>query len=310
MANKQSNMDESGMTNKQSNDTNDSTKRSKIFLAVVSVFSTVVLIAIVVIGWQLYQSAQAEKKMRQLAELTWTPIDSSAKKESEPAEKVDMTEDEESVPEEKTYPTLSQADIPVPEKYVDISALQAEANADIYSWIYIPDTGIDYPVLQHPEELDYYLKHNIDGRNGYPGCIYTQRMNSKDWMDKNTVIYGHNMGNGTMFAHLHYYEDATFFEENPYIYIYTEDTLKAYRIFAAYEYSDRHVLLFNDISTDESYLRYLDSIFEMEGINNNFDTEMEFDARDRIITLSTCIKNKETRRYLVQAVLVAEESSI
>ena len=204
----------------------------------------------------------------------------------------------------------AQADIPIPEKYVDISALQADANTDIYSWIYIPDTGIDYPVLQHPEEMDYYLKHNIDGRNGLPGCIYTQRMNSKDWTDKNTVIYGHNMNNGTMFAHLYYYEDTAFFEENPYIYLYTEDTLKAYQISAAYEYSDQHVLLFNDTRTDERYLRYLDSIFENEGFNNNFDTDVEFDARDRIITLTNCIKNKDTRRYLVQAVLVAEESGI
>ena len=295
------------MTNRQSDHKKNN---SKIFLAAASVFAAVVLIAIAVAGWQLYRSAQAEKKMRQLAELTWTPIDSSKKEKPGSTDNENMAADDEPFPEEKTYPTLSQADIPVPEKYVDISVLQAEANADIYSWIYIPDTGIDYPILQHPEEMDYYLKHNIDGRNGYPGCIYTERMNSKDWMDKNTVIYGHNMGNGTMFAHLHYYEDTAFFEENPYIYIYSEDTLRAYQIFAAYEYSDQHILMFNDTRTDESYLSYLDSIFENEGFNNNFDTDVEFDARDRIITLSTCIKNKDTRRYLVQAVLVAEESSI
>ena len=52
--------------------------------------------------------------------------------------------DDEPFSEVKTYPTLSQANIPVPEKYVDIPTLQAEANTDIYSWIYIPDTGIDY----------------------------------------------------------------------------------------------------------------------------------------------------------------------
>lgn len=296
------------MANTQNNDTKDTKKNSKLFLTAASALAAVVLIAVAVAGWQLYKSAQAEKKMQQLAELTWTPIESSGKGASGSADGQDVAEND-PLSQEKTYPTLSQANIPVPEKYVDIPTLQAEANTDIYSWIYIPDTGIDYPVLQHPEEMDYYLKHNIDGRNGYPGCIYTQRMNSKDWTDKNTVIYGHNMGNGTMFAHLHYYEDAVFFEENPYVYIYTEDTLRAYQIFAAYEYSDWN-LLYTDTSTDESYLRYLDSIFENEGFNNNFDTGVEFDARDRIITLSTCIKNKDTRRYLVQAVLVAEESSV
>lgn len=296
------------MRNRQSDDPKNNSKK---VLAAVSVLVAVALMAGAVAGWQLYRSAQAEKKMKQLAEMTWTLMNDSGKGDSDSADGEEAAEDDDSLQDKKSYPTLSQLGIPIPEKSVNISAFQENANADIYSWIYIPDTGIDYPVLQHPEELDYYLEYNIDGSKGRPGCIYTQRMNSKDWTDKNTVIYGHNMWtNGTMFNHLHYYEDAAFFEENPYIYIYTEDTLKAYQIFAAYEYSDRNVLMVNDTSTDESYLRYLDSIFENEGLNNNFDTGVEFDARDRIITLSTCIKNKDTRRYLVQAVLVAEESSI
>lgn len=196
---------------------------------------------------------------------------------------------------------------PVPEKEIDFQALQEEQNQDIYAWITIPNTKIDYPVLQHPEELDYYLEYNIDGSKGYPGCIYTQLINSKDWTDKHTVLYGHNMKNGSMFANLHYYEDPEFFEENPYVYIYTQKGVLVYRIFAAYEFGSAHLLLSFDTSTPEKYQEYLDNIFTIDGMNNNFDTEVELTADSRIITLSTCISGKADKRYLVQAVLVAAQ---
>ena len=85
-----------------------------------------------------------------------------------------------------------------------------ETNEDVYAWITVPGTVIDYPILQHATDNTYYLNYNIDGSYGYPGCIYTENMNSKEFTDNNTVIYGHNMKNGTMFAGLHKFEDAAF----------------------------------------------------------------------------------------------------
>lgn len=199
----------------------------------------------------------------------------------------------------------------LPYEAVDIAALQEKENEDIYAWISVPGTAIDYPVLQHPEEMNYYLEYNLDGTKGYPGCIYTQRMNSKDWTDKNTVLYGHNMKNGTMFAGLHNYEDSQFFEENPYIYIYTEDNrILVYQIFAAYEYSDAHLLMAISTGTDTTYQAYLDSIFENDGLNDHFNRELELTPQDKIITLSTCISSKPTRRWLVQGVLIEEGEQV
>lgn len=196
----------------------------------------------------------------------------------------------------------------IPEKSVDIAALQEEVNQDIYAWINVPGTVIDYPVLQHPEEMDYYLEYNMDGTKGYPGCIYTQRMNGKEWNDPNTVLYGHNMKNGTMFAGLHKFEDETFFEENRYIYIYTEDgRILIYEIFAAYVSGNEHLLMSYDIYTDTGFQSYLDSISDHTGTGCHFLTEKELTAEDKIITLSTCISGQATKRYLVQGVLVAEE---
>ena len=71
-------------------------------------------------------------------------------------------------------------------------------NPDVYAWITVPGTEIEYPILQHPSDNSYYFMHNIDGSYGYPGCIYTENLNSKDITDNNTVIYGHNVKNDSM----------------------------------------------------------------------------------------------------------------
>lgn len=195
----------------------------------------------------------------------------------------------------------------ITDRVIDWEALQEEENKDIYSWIVVPGTAIDYPVLQHPTEMDYYLEHNLDGSTGRPGCIYTQRMNSKDWSDRNTVLYGHNMRVGTMFAGLHDFEDADFFEDNRYIHIYTEDgRILIYEIFAAYAFSDAHILLTYDFNTDTGYQQYLDSIWENKSSRSQFRQETVLSAEDKIITLSTCIRGSSSQRYLVQGVLIAE----
>jgi len=196
----------------------------------------------------------------------------------------------------------------IPEKEIDFAALQAEQNPDIYAWITVPGTKIDYPVLQHPEEMDYYLKYNIDGSEGYPGCIYSQLMNSKDFTDPHTVLYGHNMKDGSMFANLHYYEDSEFFEEHPYIYIYTEEGTLVYQVFAAYEFSYAHLLYAFDLSREEGWEYYVESIYGLDGLRDQFNEELKdgLGLDSHILTLSTCIGGKADRRWLVSAVLMAE----
>ncbi len=217
------------------------------------------------------------------------------------------TESQETIGEqvsESKYPGLEGYD--VPKKDIDFAALQREQNEHIYAWITIPGTVIDYPVLQHPEEIGYYLDHNLDHSTGYPGCIYTQLYNSKEWDDPITSVYGHNMKDGSMFAALHSYRDSQFFEENPYIYIYTEDKTLVYEIFAAYEYNDMDLVLMYHYGGESTYKEYLDSIYTLDGINNNFNTEIEVTTEDKVLTLVTCISDKPDMRYLVQGVLVAE----
>lgn len=194
----------------------------------------------------------------------------------------------------------------VPERAVDFAGLQAE-NEHIYAWIYIPNTLVDYPILQHPDDAEYYLKRNVNDEKSTAGSIFTQYYNSKDFNDNNTVIYGHNMKNDSMFGFLHNYEDEAFFEENPYVYIYTESDIRVYQIFAAYVYGDAHLLLSFDMEDDAVYGNYLESLTTINGAGDHFNWDIGVSSEDKIITLSTCVANKANSRYLVQAKLIAVE---
>ncbi len=205
----------------------------------------------------------------------------------------------------KEYPNF--ADLEVPPREKDIATLQVEENEHIYAWIYIPNTNINYPVLQHPDKADYYLNHDTKGNKVIAGSIYTQYYNDKDFNDNLTVIYGHNMKNGSMFKSLHYYEDEVFFKDNPYVYVYTETQTRVYQIFGAYEYSDSHLLLNADMSKKKIFEKYLNSLKEDESLKGIFDWSIDVTGEDKVLTLSTCISGKPKSRFLVQAKLIAVE---
>lgn len=224
------------------------------------------------------------------------------------------TSGEKDVAEGNTYVTIDGVEYPdftgldVPRRKVDFQGLQEYVNPHIYAWIYIPGTKIDYPVLQHPQDDEYYLNHDMAGNKVSSGSIFTQHYNGLDFTDNHTVLYGHNMKNGTMFKALHKYMDDKFFAENPYIYIYTEEETKVYEIYGAYEYSDKHLLLSYDMEEDKSFEQYLEEIKAISDSMGHFNRTVELTSADKIITLSTCIGGRPESRYLVQAKLIAVES--
>lgn len=185
---------------------------------------------------------------------------------------------------------------------IDFKSLR-EINEDVYAWITIPGTIIDYPILQHETDNSHYLNYTIDGIEGYPGCIYTENINAKDFTDNNTVIYGHNMRNGTMFTDLHKFRDSEFFKENDTVYIYTPEKQLTYKIFAAYLYDNRHLMNSFDFSDREVYSNYLSEIQTMDSEEINIRKEIQVTDADKIITLITCIREQPEKRVYVQAVL-------
>ncbi len=185
---------------------------------------------------------------------------------------------------------------------VDFEKLK-EWNPDIYAWITVPGTNIDYPVLQKSGAEDpydnYYLEHTVDLEEGLPGAIYSQPVNQKDFMDLVTILYGHNMKNGEMFTELHEFEDKEFFEENQQIYIYTQKGTFTYEIFAAVDFSDALIPYEYDFSDNSQVQKYLEDVKSCDG---NFRENMEVSAERRILTLSTCYSGREDRRLLIEAV--------
>ena len=111
--------------------------------------------------------------------------------------------------EEEPQTEESHVEIPI-----DFAQLQAQ-NPDIYAWIQIDGTNINYPVAQSATDNEYYLNHTIEGQEGYPGSIYTENWNTKEFTDFNTVIYGHDMKDGSMFQNLHNYADASYMQQHP-----------------------------------------------------------------------------------------------
>lgn len=212
------------------------------------------------------------------------------------------TEAEEKQEEEAPVEEKAPLDIPV-----DFEALQAE-NPDIYAWITIPGTNVDYPILQREGDNGYYLNHSVDGTETIAGSIFTEDYNTKTFEDPNTIIYGHNMKNGSMFRTLHNYHDREFFDKNRDITIYMPDKILHYTIFAAYLYDSRHLMLSFDFNDPDVFRGYLDSVRNIRDMNAFVDTDIPVTENDKIITLSTCYKGQADRRYLVQAVLVSIES--
>lgn len=189
---------------------------------------------------------------------------------------------------------------------VDFNALW-EQNSDIYAWIRIADTPIDYPILQKIEDDDYYLNRTVEGKEGLPGSIMTEySYNSRPFEDPVTVVYGHNMLNDSFFSHLIDYQKEDFRNAHQTIEIYTPDHIYTYRVFAAVTYDNRHILDSFDCQTKEGYQAFLDSLYELRLMPTWIEDPLTVTTDDRIIVLSTCNGNHD-QRFLVGAVLVDEQ---
>lgn len=177
---------------------------------------------------------------------------------------------------------------------VAVSELKAQ-NSDTVGWIQIPGTQISYP-LMHTSDDSYYLNHTFSKKLNSAGSIFMETQNSADFTDLHTIIYGHNMKNGSMFAGLKNYSSASYLVAHPKVYIDLEDGTHAYQIFSVYEAeadSDSYTIGF---APDETYEEYLKKIKE----RSLYDTSVSVTKEDSVITLSTCTKHGE-KRFLVHA---------
>ncbi|MGN0169687.1 MAG: class B sortase [Lachnospiraceae bacterium] len=262
-------------------------KKWDIYQVLGVLFGLLLIVALSIVFYQEYERFRAQQQLKALQEA------------ANSAEETEQSMDEKPDPND----ILTQRGIEIPQKDLDWEELQKE-NKDIYAWIYIPGTKVDYPVLQHSTERSYYLNHNLDGSEGYPGCIYTQNLNRKDFTDYNTIVYGHNMKDGSMFQTLHKYRDPEFFDENRLVFIYLPDEVLVYELFAAYEYGDQHLLFQYNFNSTRDRASYLEDLSQIRSMSANFREDITVTEENHIITMSTCVGGKPDKRYLVQGVLV------
>ncbi len=208
---------------------------------------------------------------------------------------------------EQPKPVVQKQEEILPENPKDFEALQKK-NPNIYAWITVPGTKVDYPVLQssklQPE--NFYINHDLKDKYLFAGSIYSQKLNSKDFSDPNTVLYGHNMRDDSMFGSLHEFRSKKFFNKHKYIYIYTPGHVLTYKIYAAYRYDNRHILNSFNFSDPDVVTDYFNMTLDPKTTMRNIDDSVSLTNEDKIITLSTCITS-DAYRYLVQGVLIDDE---
>ena len=172
-------------------------------------------------------------------------------------------------------------------------------NPDIAAWIQIADTKINYPVM-YSGDNEYYLYRTWQKSENGAGSIFLEGANAPDFSDYHSVIYGHNMKNGTMFAGLHAYRDESFYREHPDIELDMPEGPRVYRIFSCHEIDAGSDLYRVGYRPGESFTELVNRMKAL----SDYDTGVEVTGESPVITLSTCIGNGN-RRYVVHAVLIS-----
>ncbi|NHM16797.1 class B sortase [Eggerthellaceae bacterium zg-887] len=172
-------------------------------------------------------------------------------------------------------------------KLVDWSALRA-INPDIVGWLYVPNTPINYPVMQG-DDNDYYLHHDFYGSEGIVatyGSIYLAAENSPDFSDKNNVLFGHHLNNGTMFAAIAEYGDPAVFNDRRTSYLLTPQGNYQLRSFAVLHIASDDPIGQLTFEDDQAYVDYLQNKIdrsEVPATDIPAPTEM-----DKTFVFSTC----------------------
>jgi len=168
-------------------------------------------------------------------------------------------------------------------------------NPDYAGWLSISGTAVDYPVVKG-EDNKFYLNHGFEMESNVAGAIFMDYRNKNDGTDKNIVIYGHNMKNGTMFKGLMGYKRTGFFDDNRFIVFNDGREESVWEIFSAYVTDTG----FNYIRTEFTDLQF--DVFVREISNksmHNADGDME--GIDEVLTLSTCSYEFDDARFVVHA---------
>ncbi len=224
--------------------------------------------------------------------------------------KKDAQKDE--VLEQETEFEEAARDEDAADTHVNFEKLRS-VNEDIFAWLYVPGTNIDYPVCQSSLGDDsYYITHNVFKEEDPNGAIYTECANLKDMCDFNEILHGSSPQDGTMFADLQKFLDKKYFEDHEYIYVYTDGNALTYYIFAAYSREDNRLIAEYDFTYAKGCQDFLDEIFEGRSMNKLIRSGWENSVvpENFIITLSTKNSDDKSKQTVVIGCLVGDAKGV
>ena len=179
--------------------------------------------------------------------------------------------------------------LPALKNPINFTELKA-INEEIIGWIRIGALNLSYPVAQAADN-DYYLHRTFERVENFAGCIFLNCDNSRYFTDQNTIVYGHNMKNGSMFGTLKDFEKQETYDKNPYFWIFTPEFIYQYRIFSCSlvnKIGDPYRTRF----VTEDFQNFINTCQANSMVDNH---GVEVTTDDRIVTLSTCTGDDSTR---------------
>ena len=179
--------------------------------------------------------------------------------------------------------------LPILQNPVDFADL-ISINPDICGWLKIRALDISYPVVQG-EDNDFYLHRTFEKTDNFAGCIFMDAANQEDFSDQNTVLYGHNMKNGSMFGKLNWLREKKTYEKSKYFWVFSRDLIRQYRIISGMVVNKSGEFYMN-VYTEKEYEDHLINAMKNSELDNDGVTVC---TSDRIVTLSTCTGDDATR---------------
>ncbi len=209
-----------------------------------------------------------------------------------------------SLPDPTPTPTILPEATPDPHAgivwpEVDFDAL-LETAPDVVGWIYLPDSKINYPIVQ-AEDNNYYMYRLYDGTGNGSGSIFMDFRNTPDFSDMHSILYGHHMNNGSMFAGITKYKKQAYYDEHPYCLLLTPNGNYKVEFFAGHVASVENDLVAWDLDfeNEEEFAQWLDRAIS----KSTFQSTVEVSPTDKILTLSTCSYEFNNARYVLLGVI-------
>jgi sortase B len=276
--------------------------RRKIGVAIAVLLLSVCLCLAGYSGYQLYESHEAYAEGDETYEHIAQQVVSLEPTSVEEPQEQELAAGTTKEPEE-----TEQEIVAVPGLNVDFAALGA-INQDAVAWLYCPDTVISYPIMA-AEDYSYYLHYLPDGTYNINGSLFLDYNGRTDFSDRLSVVYGHNMKSGKMFGSLDSYKKQSYFEEHPYLYLYTQS--QNYRIALVYG-----AVISADQWTQEGYMlsQNADALLAYASAHTTFQSpavqDLEDDPQQNLVVLSTCSYEFDGARYFVVGLLQPATSEL